>query len=81
MSDDRRVQHDLDVLLDKHARERLALRRLERLAEAEERALERRLRELGEQHHRTASRLETEYRRAHYGKSSHSFPPHGEPER
>ena len=74
MTHDSRVQHDLDVLLDQHARERLALRRLERRSEAEERALERRLRELGERHDRTARRLETEHRRAHYGKSAVSWP-------
>jgi hypothetical protein len=81
MRNDPRVMHDLDVLHDEHARERLALRRLERLAQTEERALERRLRELDEQHRRSASRLETEYRRTHYGKPSDSWPPHDDPER
>ncbi len=81
MSDDRRLQHELDVRRDDQARDRLALNRLERHAEAEERALERRLRELDEQQHRSADRLEAEYRRAHWGKGSDSWPPRDEPER
>jgi hypothetical protein len=61
-------QHDLDVLLAQHARELFALRRLERLSEAEERLLDHRLRKLDKQHELVARRLQTEYRRMHFGK-------------
>jgi hypothetical protein len=53
----------------------LAMRRLERRAEAQLAVLEQRLRRLGGQQRRTAGALEEEYRREHYGKSSDSWPP------
>jgi hypothetical protein len=69
MTDDRRVQHELDVRRNEHARELFALCRLERSAEAELHLLDRRLRELGEEQDRTRRWLETEYRRTHFGES------------
>ena len=68
MTDDRRVQHDLDVRRNEHARELFALGQLERRAEAEVHLLDRRLRELREQQEHTRRWLETEYRRTHFGK-------------
>jgi hypothetical protein len=81
MSDDGRLQHDLDVLRDEHARELFALRRLQHMSEAEGRRLDRRLRELGEQQDRAVRRLETEYRRTHFGKPPVSWPARGRSER
>jgi len=81
MTDDRQAQHDLDVLLDEHARELLALRRAERSSEAEARLLDRRLRELGEQQDRAARRLAAGYRRMHFGQSPASWPADDRPER
>jgi hypothetical protein len=78
---DRRLQHDLDVLRDQHAREVFALRRLERVSVAEGRLLDRRLRELAEQQDRAARRLETEYRRTHFGRAPDSWSAHDRPER
>jgi hypothetical protein len=69
MTDDRRVQHDLDVRRNEHARELFALCQLERRAEAEARVLDRRLRELGDRQDHTRRWLEKEYRRTHFGKS------------
>jgi hypothetical protein len=73
VTDDRRVQHDLDVRRNERARELLALRRLGRRLEAEARLLDRRLRELGERHDRAARLLEAEYRRTHFNKSPVSW--------
>jgi hypothetical protein len=73
MSDDRQVQHQLDVLRDEHAREMFALRRLQRISEDERRRLDRGLRQLGEQQDRAARWLEAEYRRTHFGKSPASW--------
>jgi hypothetical protein len=81
MNDDRQFQHDLDVLLDEHARELFALRRVERSSEAEARLLDRRLRELAEQQDRAVRRLEAEYRRMHFGQPPASWPADGRPER
>jgi hypothetical protein len=81
MTDDRRVEHDLDVRRDEHAREVFKLRRLERASEAEARLLDRRLREFGKQQERTARRLEAEYRRTHFGKAPDPRPAHDRPER
>jgi hypothetical protein len=75
------LQHDLDVLLDRHARDLFALRRAERMSEAQERLLDRRLRELAHHHDRAARRLEAEYRRTHYDKPPVAWPARDRPER